>query len=253
MSDLDGFPAATAPSRPGALVSMRAVYLLILRSQSSRTKILGLLAMGAVAIVLAVVIGLGDGTLTDATQFVNVYGLTLAVPVGTLVIASAAFGDMIDDGTIVYLWLRPIPRWRHVVAAAAAVLTLVVPLIIGPLLIASIAAGKGADLVIGTVVSALLGVVAYTGLFLLLGLWARRALIWGLAYILIWEGFVASAGRTASRLAVRSYTRSVLVHFTDVSLRLADVSWFFSVFNPLLVFVAALAIASWRMNTQDVA
>jgi ABC-2 type transport system permease protein len=245
--------ASAPPSRPGAMASMRAVYLLVLRSQASRAKIFGLLAMGAVAVVLGLVIGSGDATLRDATRFVSVYALTLAVPVGSLVIGSAAFGDMIDDGTIVYLWMRPVPRWRHVVAATAASLTIVVPLVVGPVLVAAIATDRGGDLVAGAVASALIGVVAYSGIFVLLGLWVKRALIWGLAYILIWEGFVASAGRTASRLAIRSYTRSIVSHATGIPLKVADVSTFFSYFNPLLVFVVALALASWRMNRQDVA
>ena len=58
--------------------------------------------------------------------------------------------------------------------------------------------------------SATLAVVAYGGIFTWLGLRVRRALVWGLAYILLWEGFVAIAGEDAPRLAVRAYTRSVL-------------------------------------------
>ena len=43
-------------------------------------------------------------------------------------------------------------------------------------------------------------------------------------YILIWEGFVAQANASAARLAIRSYTRSLLAETADVYLRLADVA-----------------------------
>ena len=38
----------------------------------------------------------------------------------------------------------------------------------------------------------------------------KRALLWGLAYILVWEGFVARSGRMASRFAIRANARSFL-------------------------------------------
>ena len=44
------------------------------------------------------------------TSFIDAFGLSLLVPVTTLVFASAALGDPADDGTLVYLWLRPVPR-----------------------------------------------------------------------------------------------------------------------------------------------
>ena len=75
--------------------------------------------------------------------------------------------------------------------------------------------------------------IAYGGIFTWLGLRVRRALVWGLAYILLWEGFVASAGKSASRLAVRAYTRSVLAQATGVDLKLANVSAFFAVTVPI--------------------
>ena len=48
--------------------------------------------------------------------------------------------------------------------------------------------------------------------------------MWGLLYILIWEGFVAQANASAARLAIRSYTRSLLAETADVYLRLADIA-----------------------------
>ena len=37
------------------------------------------------------------------------FGLALVLPVATLVFASASFGDLVDDQTLVYLWLRDLP------------------------------------------------------------------------------------------------------------------------------------------------
>jgi ABC-2 type transport system permease protein len=85
------------------------------------------------------------------------------------------------------------------------------------------------------------------------GVLVRRALPWGLAYILIWEGFVASAGETAARLAIRSYVRSIVSEQTGVSLSLAEFSLAVGVIVPLAVTVVVLALASHRLARADVA
>ncbi len=231
------------------------LYSLILRSIATRGRVAALGALGLLGILVGAL--LSSDQVRDAAQFVNLFGLTMVVPLTTLVFASAALGDIIEDGTMVYLWFRPVPRGRIVAAAAAATLTVVTPLVLAPLVIAATLTGAGGDVVLGAALSALFGILAYTGLFVMLGVRVRRSLGWGLLYIFIWEGFVANAGKTASRLAVRAYTRSIL---SDIALpapleplRLATISPLFSYLIPALIFVVSLAYASWRMQHQDVA
>jgi ABC-2 type transport system permease protein len=230
-----------------------ALYDLILRTQATRARLLMLLGLGAIGIVIGFAIGAGEADADAGTGFINGFGLALVVPVTTLVFASAALGDLIDDGTMVYLWLRPVARWKLALAAATASFTVVLPLVLLPLSIAAAATGDGADLVVGTAVAATLGIAAYTGLFVTLGVRVRRSLLWGLIYIFIWEGFVARAGDTASRLAIRAYTRSVLSDATGVELELADVSTAYRYIVPITVLVLALAYTTRRLRVQDVA
>ena len=105
----------------------------------------------------------------------------------------------------------------------------------------------------GTLLSAGIAVIAYGALFVLLGLWVRRALLWGLAYILLWEGFVAIAGENAQRLAIRSYTRSLLRDATGVDLFLADIGRVASIVVPLAVAAVAFALTAWRLRRTEVA
>jgi ABC-2 type transport system permease protein len=235
------------------LKQFEALYWLILRSQATRARLALLGALGLVAILIGFAIGSSDSTAKAGTDFINVFGLTLAVPITTLVFASAALGDFIDDSTMVYLWLRPVARWKLAVAAAAASFTVVLPLVLVPLLVAAAATGKGGGLVAGTAAAATLGVAAYTGIFVMLGVRVRRSLLWGLFYVFIWEGFVSRAGETASRLAIRSYTSSVLSDATGFTLRLADISSPYRIVVPLVVLVVALAYATHRLRVQDVA
>ena len=259
--DLSGPGGATPPPgasptgrRPGA-AAFTAVYRLVLRHQVTPARLALLGAMGALAVVVAVaLVTRADDPVEAATRFVNEFGLGLAVPVGSLMLASAALGDPVEDETLVYLWLRPVPRWLVVTAAWAATLTITLPLTVLPL---TVAGAIGSDLDPGVTAGALaataLGVVAYTALFTLVGLVFRRALVWGLVYVFIWEFFIARGGSGAARLSINSYPASVLAHLSGVDLRLADRAPVLGVVLPVLVAVAAVALTTWRLQRAEVA
>ncbi len=278
-------PASTEVRTPGATA---ALYRLMLRTIVTRARVLSILALGLIGIVVGAAIGHvhpaapaavrfgpgvpspvvgpgGSGQITfhagppvysqlhRAARFINTFGISLLVPVATLVFASAALGDPSEDGTLVYLWLRPVARWRITVSAAAAAFTVTWPLVTVPLAVAAVLADHDASLVAGTVAAVSVVLCGYVGLFVALGLRVKRALVWGLLYIFIWEGFVATANTTAARLAVRSYGRSTLSAIARVDLGLTQISAPWRWVVPLGVAVVALAYATRRLGRQDVA
>jgi ABC-2 type transport system permease protein len=231
----------------------RALYSLILRTQTTRARVVMLGVLGLLGVVIAIPLRGADNRLEAASHFIDGFGLTLVLPITTLVFASAALGDFIDDGTMVYLWMRPVPRSNLAIAAATATVTVVLPLVVIPLTVAAIVSGAGGDLVVGTILAAVVGVVAYTGLFVTLGVRLKRPLLWGLLYILVWEGFIARLGKSASRLAIASYTRSILSSIAGYDLRFADLPAAACVIVPLAVTAVALGYAAHRLTVQDVA
>lgn len=235
------------------MTEFKALYSLILRTQTTRARVLMLGALGLLGIVIAITLRGADDRLEAGARFIDALGLTLVAPITSLVFASAALGDFIDDGTMVYLWLRPVPRSRLAIAAAAASLTVVLPLVVVPLTVAAAVSGGGSELVVGTAVAGTVAVIAYTALFVTLGIRVRRALLWGLLYIFVWEGFVARLADTASRLSIGTYARSFLSEIAGFELRLADQTIAVSVIVPIAVTVASLAYASRRLTVQDVA
>jgi ABC-2 type transport system permease protein len=234
---------------------LATVYRIILRTQVSLGRIAFLALLASVGLVVGLAIGVGDvfDRLDAGTNLINAFGLSLYAPVATLVLASAALSDPIDDGTMVYLWLRPMGRWKIGLGALLATWTVTLPLVLVPMVGMAVLSGGGPSLVRGTLLAGSLAVIAYGALFVLLGLWVRRALIWGLAYILLWEGFVAIAGDNAQRLAIRSYTRSLLSDATGVDLFLADIAVAASVIVPLVVAALAFALTTWRLRKMEVA
>jgi ABC-2 type transport system permease protein len=231
-----------------------ALYDVMLRLQFNRTRVLALGALGAISILVGVLLGLADNvTISDRINFVNAFGLALVLPVSTLVFASASFGDLVDDQTLVYLWLRDLPRWRLAASAILSTLTIVIPLVALPLVVTAIAAQLDRDAVLGSIIATIVGAVAYTGVFTALGLRTKRALAWGLLYIFIWEQFIARAGHSIRRFALSAYTRSVLSKISGVAITDADISSVFAVVVPIVVSIVAFAYVSNRLHRHDVA
>jgi len=240
------------PETPGAFL---ALYRLMLSTQVTRSRVLSLAAMGLVTVVVGFAIGQANvfDPIRDGTRWIDRLGLSVLVPVATLVFASASLGELNEDNTLVYLWLRPVARWKIVAAAALASFTVIWPLVTIPLVITAALTGAGGSLVVGTVAGVTVSMIGYTGLFVALGLRVKRALPWGLLYIFIWEQFVANGNSTAARLAVRSYGRSTLSAITGVTLRFAQISAPWRWVVPCVVAFVALAYATRRLSRQDVA
>ncbi len=235
----------------GRLRAATEVAGLTLRSLVTRTRLIALGALGAVVMVLGVVPRSADDPLEAATGLVSVLGLSILAPVATLVVSSAALGDLRDDHTLVYLWLRPVPRWAIAAGAAAAAALVAVPLVVVPVSLSAVISGQNA-LIGAAVLASTLAVVAYSGLFVLLGLVFSRAFLWGLGYILVWEGIVAGFGAGTARLSVRSYTWSIVARATDIDLASANRGSVVSVVVPLAIGVVAVALTAWRLAHQEI-
>jgi len=147
--------------------------------------------------------------------FVNglVDGVVIAVvlPLVTMALATTAFGNELEDRTLGYLALTPVPRWWIVLSKFAAGF-----LVAGPLLVVSGAVstliGLHGDLRAATAVgvSLLLGTLAYTAIFIWAGLIAPRALSFALVYVFLWEGVLSTFLGGIRYLSVRGYALAIL-------------------------------------------
>ena len=234
---------------------MGSLFRLFVRLAAHRGRLLALGALGALAVVLGAAVGLaGDVDRADVgRRVVESYGLGVLVPVVALVIASAVLGDPAEDATLVYLWLRPVARWRTAVAAFAAALAAVVPLAVAPLVVAAALSRAGSALVGGAAAAAAVATVAYAAVFCGLGLRVRRALPWGLAYVLIWEGAVARVSTGAARFTVSAYARTLLARAVGAEAPPPGPATLTSVVVPLLVAAVAVALTASWLARRDVA
>jgi ABC-2 type transport system permease protein len=235
---------------------MVTLYRMLVQSLTTRGRLIAMGTLGFVAVLLAILVRTSSAFNRPDTAYklVDSYGLSVLVPVVSLVFASAVLGDPAEDGTLVYLWLRPLPRWQLAVAAGAAALSLSIPLAVLPVIAAAALSGVGGRLVLGAAAGSLLGSVAYTAVFVGLGLRVRRALAWGLAYLLIWEQAVARVAKGAARLSISVTSRTVVARLArhDPLPRNA-MSMPVAVLVPVAVVVIAVALTTRSLNQGEIA
>ena len=210
-------------------------------------------ALGAVGLVVRLRADAAGVPDEQVVTLLTVLVLTLYAPLLSLVQAAAVVGDLRDDGTLVYLWLRPVPRWRLALAATLAVLVRSAPLAVLAAVVLAVSAGGGPMLVVASAYSAAAACLGYAGLFAFLGLAVRRALVWGLVYVLLWEGLVGTFGALPAKLAVSTYSTSLLTGLTNTPVPEQGVGLAWAWAGPVLFALVATVAARWRLVRGEVA
>ncbi|GAB7192363.1 hypothetical protein NUM3379_30720 [Kineococcus sp. NUM-3379] len=184
----------------------------------------------------------------------------LVVPVVALVLATGAFGDERDGGTLPLLRGVARPRW-HLVGAKLLASWLSTWLVCLPasvacvVFVASVNQPLGAA-VAGVLLATALGAGAYCALFVLLSLLTRRALLAGLAYVVLWEGFLAGLSPGLRGLSVGSYARRVAQVGLPGDVQVGVVSTLatpWAVVVLLAVVLTGWALGGVRLHRMDVA
>jgi ABC-2 type transport system permease protein len=171
-------------------------------------------------------------------------GFAVVMPVVSLLIATSALGAEIDDGTVVHILAKPVPRLqivttKYVVAAGLSILTVGLPMFLAGTLLESPA--FGAAVAVGSTV----GVLAYTGLFLTLSLVSRRAVPIGLVYILVWEGLLGRTLTGTKNLSIEQYALTVADKLEPTRILSGEVT-----IATSLVFVALFVVGGVLLSTD---
>lgn len=174
-----------------------------LRGLLGRKRLFLLLPLPALLMGLAwLADGLGASPHDWVGPIVGGLGFAVVLPVMALIVGTGVLGSEIDDGTVVHILTKPLPR-TEIILAKLAVATGVTALVAGlPLLVVGLIAGD-TRLGLGLFVAAIAGSFAYCGLFLALSLLTRRPVLVGLAYVLLWEGLLTNLLRGTRLLSVQ--------------------------------------------------
>jgi ABC-2 type transport system permease protein len=232
-----------------------AIYASTSRTISTRARLAAFVALGLIGAIVAWRVGATNSgsDARDAVRFVDTMALNVLAPIVSLVFGTAALGDLVDDGTLVYLWTRPQRRSSLALGAWGAALTYSLPLVVVPTAAAVLLISSDASTIVGAVVSTAAATVAYVSVFVLLGLLTTRALMWGVGYVLILETFVARGGESLGFLSIRAHASSILSAITGVEVRLAYFSAATSATFLAGLSVIALGLCVTRLRVADVA
>jgi ABC-2 type transport system permease protein len=221
--------ATVTLSRRPELGALGALFVLTLRQHARGRRLLVMSLLFALPSVLAAVVSLAarhppqPGVLEFAFVF-NLIPHALA-PLTALLYAAGLIRDEVEEQTLTYLLLRPLPRW------ALYVVKLVATLLVTSLLTAiftgltflviavTVPEGPTAGMIeraLTTAGTLALAQVGYCGLFGALGLLTRRALLVGVAYIILFEGLLASFDTVARRMTVMYYFRVLILRWLNL-------------------------------------
>lgn len=230
-----------------------------LRQLLSRRRTVLLLLLGVLMVLVALALRVGVDPIERprvASVLLDTFGIATLMPLVALLFGTATIGAELEEGTAIYLLAKPIPRWiilitKLVVASACSILLTCVPILLSGL----VAGGTQNGLVLGFALAAAVGSIIYCAVFVALSLITGRALVFGLGYVLIWEGVLAGLFPGTQTFSVRQQTLAIADALTDVP------SAIFSAPLPLgtalvvggLVLVLATVVAIRRLVGVEIA
>ena len=232
---------------------MSTVTWITARGLFGRSRFLMLLPLPLVLIGLAVLCrSLGVDPGQWGPPVLVGLGLAVVLPVVALIVGTGVLGAEIDDGTVVHILTKPLPRWQIVlpklaVAAGVSAVTVAVPLYVAGVLADSVRLG------LALVAASVAGALAYSALFLALSLVSRRPVLLGLVYVLIWEGLLGRFVHGTKVLSVQQWVIALADRIAPTALLGTTVSVPVAAVLTVLVTVGFTALAVDRLRSFNVA
>lgn len=244
-----------------SLIALLPVSTLTLLHFSSGKAIRFVVFFSALPITFGAIYRIGDVSESPELFMSDVMqGIVLGtlLPIASLILATSAFRDEIDDRTMVYLIIKPVSRFRIVAEKYLAVTeSTVLALWLGTIATWIVISGSSmpdtVDVLVAAIVSILIGVAAYSALFIAVSLVVPRALVAGILYSVIWETLLSRFIPGVWTLSVRHYVESIFVRLVnDPGVELDNSVQLFSAFAVAVFAIAvALGLATLRLRTMD--
>lgn len=199
------------------------VAWLTMRQLFTRWRTVAAIVIAATPVVIAASYRIAGGASdAEAARFLAILCSEIIIgtllPLAAAVLGTTAFAGDIDDGTLVYLLVKPVQRWKVVftkyVVACIATSLLLVP---GLLLSGPVAGATGTGLPLAFAAAATVGVAGYCALFVMLGIVYRRALVLALLYIVAVEFIFSRSIAGVRSFSIREFARAVAARTADAT------------------------------------
>lgn len=147
---------------------------------------------------------LGEGPEEFAGPILIGIGVAVVLPLITLIVGTGVLGSEIDDGTIVHILTKPVPRWKIILSKLAVAFGVSAAVVAVAFFVAGYLT-DGMRLALAFAAAGAVGALAYSALFLALSLLTRRPVLVGLGYIAIWEGLMGNLVSGTRVLSIQQY------------------------------------------------
>ena len=180
------------------------------------------------------------------------------LPIITMAMGTAVFGEEVEDRTLSYLTMKPVGRLRIVLAKYLAVVVVVAPVLVVSGVAAGLIGGMADPRPLAALAAGLtLGVAAYGALFSWAGLMMSRglALGLGLVYLFLWEGAASLLLEGIRYGSVRAYTISLMYGLDKETFSGASdqvIGAWAAAAGTAVVAVGFLALTLVRLRRMDV-
>jgi ABC-2 type transport system permease protein len=222
---------------------------LTLRSLLGRKRALLLIPMPLILIGLTLIgAHFNSSGLVLVDPLVKGLGFAVIVPVVSLIIGSSVLGSEIDDGTIVHILTKPIPR-SEIVLTKLAVAAGVAALVNAVTMFVCGAIALDTTFGFGAAVGAAVGSICYCALFLALSLISRRPVLLGLAYILLWEGLLGNVLAGTSNLSIEQFGLTLMIVVSGADQLSAPVHTSTAIVMSVVFLVGAVWLAINRLQS----
>jgi len=240
---------------------MMALFALTFAQLTQRRRYIIVLLLSAVPILLAVIYWFSnESTRPDLIDFHDVMTEQLlnsvVLPISALLLATATLGDEVEDNTLGYLTLKPIPRWQIVVPKMlATVLGVGVPVVVSGIVMSLLITDGDVGTSLATGAGLAVGAAAYSVVFAWGGLATRQAIAFGLVYVFLWEVSISTLFSGLRFVSIRQYTLGVIRGLDDG--RLQETGGVALDFAPAVVgALVVVVLFSWlterRLRLMDV-
>lgn len=179
-------------------------------------------------------------------------GFAVVLPVVALIVGTGVLGSEIDDGTVVHILTKPLPRYEIIFAKLAVAVPVTALTVAIPMYVAGVLADS-AKLGLSLAAASAVGAAAYSALFLALSLLTRRPVLLGLVYVLVWEGLLGNLVSGTKVLSIQQYVVAMADRMSPTQILSGDVSVPVAGIMSALFFIGFTWLAVVRLRGFSVA
>ncbi|RJL23554.1 ABC transporter permease [Bailinhaonella thermotolerans] len=175
------------------------------------------------------------------------------LPLMGLIVGTGVIAREIEDGVIIYMLSKPIPRpvvayTKLLVAVSLMIVFAAIPTFLAGYLMVGAESGVATGFFLGTAA----GGIAYAAVFLLISVLTRYAVTIGVIYALIWEGLVGGIVPGARQFSIQQWTQSIADSVSSSPFFKADVPLGFAAVALIVVTLGAAIWSGQRLRSLSI-